>query len=118
MQGWYLFLKGQIGNVKVTLANLYAPNDHQDVFLKRHLEGLTQYSEGQLIVGGDLNIPLTPTEDTSSATSSTSRETRKHICLALHSAQQIEAWRLLPPERGITLSTLDHTRRTHALITF
>lgn len=71
-EGPYLFLKGQIGDVQVTFANFYAPNAHQDTFLKRHLERLTQYAEGQLIVGGDFNIPLTPKEDTSTVLSSTS----------------------------------------------
>lgn len=95
-QGRYLFLKGQMGDMKVTLANLFVPNDHQDTFLISHLERLMQFSEGQLIVGGDLNIPLTSAEDTSSGTSSTSRETIKCICSALHSAQLVYAWRLSP----------------------
>lgn len=30
--GRSLFLKGQIGDVRVTLANFYVPNDHQDSF--------------------------------------------------------------------------------------
>lgn len=42
-EGRYLFLKGWIGEVMVTLANLYAPNVHQHTFLKHHLQRLTQY---------------------------------------------------------------------------
>lgn len=42
-EGRYLFLKGRIGDVQVTLANLYAPNDHQDAFLKHHLAQLTRF---------------------------------------------------------------------------
>lgn len=33
--GRYLFLKGFIGSVKVTLATIYAPNVHQDRFLDK-----------------------------------------------------------------------------------
>lgn len=50
--GHFLFLKGLIRDMKVTFANLYVPND-QDTFLKRHLELLLKYTEGQLIIEGD-----------------------------------------------------------------
>lgn len=63
--GRFLFLKGKIGDVKVTLANLYAPNSHQDVFIGKTIEKLLNFSEGQLIVGGDLNVPMIPSEDSS-----------------------------------------------------
>lgn len=113
-QGWYLFLKGRIGDVKITPASLYIPNDHQDKFLKHHLEQLTQYSEGQLIIGGDLNIPLTLTEDTSSGLSSTN--VRKRISTSLHTAQLIDAWHLFHPgERETTHFTPDHTKHTPGL---
>lgn len=62
--GHYLFLKGQIGGVKVTLANFYVSNEHQDSFIKSHLVQLLEYSEGHIIIGGDLNTPIIPTEDT------------------------------------------------------
>ena len=35
--GLFLFVKGEIGNIRVTLATLYAPNDHQEFFLARRL---------------------------------------------------------------------------------
>lgn len=86
-EGRFLFLKGKIGDRQVTLANLYAPNDHQDMFLKKWLDHLMSYSAGQLIVGSDLNIPLTPSEDTSAGKSSTSRDVLRRIGSFLHSAQ-------------------------------
>lgn len=95
--GRFLFLKGMIGETKVTIANLYAPNCHQEVFIRKHLKLLQTFSEGQLIVGGDLNIPLIPTEDTSTGTSSTSRGTHKIIHSVLHDTQLIDAWRLFHP---------------------
>lgn len=108
-EGRYLFLKGRIGDVKVPFANLYVPNEHQDTFLKHHLEQLMQYTEGQLTIGGDLNIPLTPTEDTSSGLSSTLRDVRKRISTSLHTAQMIDAWRLFyPGERDYTFYSRPH----------
>lgn len=37
-EGCFLFLKGMIGGVKVTLANFYVPNSHQDLFIDRNLD--------------------------------------------------------------------------------
>lgn len=78
----------------MTIANFYAPNIHQDSFVKRHLDLLQDFIEGQLIIGGDLNIPLLPTEDTSTGSSSVSRGTCKGIHSTLHAAQLVDVWRL------------------------
>lgn len=107
--GRYLFLKGMIGEVKVTIANLYAPNCQQDVFTRKHLKLLQTFSEGQLIMGGDLNTALIPSEDTSAGISSTPRGTRKMIHAALHAAQLIDVWRLWHPgERDYTFYSQPH----------
>lgn len=81
----------------MTFANLYAPNNRQDAFLQRHLRQILQFSEEQMIMGGDLNILLTPHEDTSTGTSSTLRDMRKWIGTVLHSVQMVDAWRLFHP---------------------
>lgn len=95
--GRFLFLKGQIGGVRVTIANLYAPNCQQDTFIKKHLPTLRKFAKGQLIVGGDLNNPLLPAEDTSMSRSSITPGTRKAIHLVLHTSQLVDAWRLFHP---------------------
>lgn len=107
--GRFLFLKSLIGDVMVTIASLYAPNSQQDTFVKRHLELLQNFSEGQLIIGGDLNIPLLPTEDTSTGLSSTPRGTRKVIHSALHAAQLVGVWHPFHPgERDYTFYSRPH----------
>lgn len=61
------------------------------------------FTRGHLIVGGDFNVPLIPSEDTSSGTSSVTPSARKRISKALHKAQMIDVWRLLhPTERDYT----------------
>lgn len=52
--GCYVFMKGLIGDTQVTMATLYAPNDHQDIFIhwtELHTEKLLEFTEGQLILG-------------------------------------------------------------------
>lgn len=53
-EGRFLFLKGRVGELQFTLATLYAPNEHQDSFIKRTIEKLMDYKVGQLILTGGL----------------------------------------------------------------
>lgn len=83
VNGRFLFLKGHIGGVKVTLATVYAPNTHQDIFISKTLTKLAEFAEGKMILGGDFNTPLDPSVDTSSGVSSISSGTRKSIVCKL-----------------------------------
>lgn len=69
------------------MATIYAPNDHQDIFINRTLDKLLEFSEGQLILGGDFNVPLIPSVDTSSSSSSVSW---KWIAHYIHRAQLVD----------------------------
>lgn len=55
-----MFVKGQIGARTYTLAALYAPNTAQIQFLEDMLNKLESFTEGTLILGGDLNLVLDP----------------------------------------------------------
>lgn len=63
--GQYLLLKSKIGGKSDTSLFL-CPNIQQDIFFRTFLNTLLGFQEGQLIMGGGLNIPLVPSEDTSS----------------------------------------------------
>ncbi|CAH2296671.1 Hypothetical predicted protein [Pelobates cultripes] len=52
-----LFLKGKIGDSRITLANLYLPNKGQKQFLTSALRTLETFGEGAVIIGGDFNAP-------------------------------------------------------------
>lgn len=93
-EGRYVFIKGPIGDFLITLATIYAPNDRQDTFIHATLSLLMDFTEGHLIVGGDFNVPLVPTVDTSSGTSSLRNSVHKHISHDLHNAQLTDVWRL------------------------
>lgn len=109
LEGRYLFLRGDIGGVEVTLANIYAPNSQQDHFITKTLDILEEFTRGQLILGGDFNVPLIPTENTSSGHSSVSQTARKRIARSLHKTQLIDVWRLLhPTERDYTFYSSPH----------
>lgn len=108
-EGRFILLKGVIGTVKVTLANFYVSNSQQDLFISWQLRALREFTEGHLILGGDFNIPLIPTEDTSSETSSILPGTWKQIAKSLHNAQLVDAWRIFhPDERDYTFFSAPH----------
>lgn len=92
----------------MTLATVYAPNDQQDTFIHSTLSLLMDFTEGHLILGGDFNVPLAPTEDTSSSTSSLRSSVHKSITRDLHNAQLIDIWRLHHSAPHKTYSHIDY----------
>ncbi|CAH2283078.1 Hypothetical predicted protein [Pelobates cultripes] len=63
--GRYVCVKGAIANRTYTLANLYAPYNRQHHFIRKVVKAIEKFAEGCLILGGDLNVALRPTLDTS-----------------------------------------------------
>lgn len=111
-EGCFAFFKGLIrgkGGVQLTLAIIYAPNDHQDIFFCNILTKLLDFKEKQLILGRDFNVQPTPAVDTSSASSFITTGSHRLITQALHRAQLIDDWRLQH-------SGEETTRSTHPLI--
>ncbi|CAH2306102.1 Hypothetical predicted protein [Pelobates cultripes] len=96
--GRFLFLKGTIADRMYTLASIYVPNKNQARFLRRTMSKLSGFSEGTLVVGGDLNAPLNPQMDTSTG----------HCCMpisSIHSIRKsmgnlglVDCWRVLNPD--------------------
>lgn len=86
-EGRFAFDKGLLGEVRLTLATIYAPNDHQDVFVRHVLTKLLDFKEAKLILLGILMPPLTPTVDTSSGFSFVPTGSHKRIAQSLHKAQ-------------------------------
>lgn len=85
--GRCLFLKGTIGVVRVTLATIYAPSVQQDLLLRNTLAKLMDFTEGELILGSDVNVPLVPSVDTSLSSSSILPGSCTHISKSLQGTQ-------------------------------
>lgn len=107
--GRYMFLRGLIGDDPLTLASIYAPNEHQDTFITGTLDKLWEFTAGQLILGRDFNVPLIPSSDTSSGHSSLPPTHKKRIANSLHKAQLVDVWRLQHSgERDYTFYSQTH----------
>lgn len=70
-EGRYLFIKGSLFNNECTLANIYCPNIHSCLFLRKVIKvirrkvinKLESFKEGKLIMAGNFNFVLDPTLD-------------------------------------------------------
>lgn len=112
-KGRYIFLKGSLHNKPFTLANLYAPNTKQVPFFRDTLQLLTEFCFGVLIVGGDFNVALSPTQDSSTGTSSLPYRALKAIKTLLQDLTLHDTWRTLHPnERDFTFFSTPHNKYT------
>ncbi|CAH2316219.1 Hypothetical predicted protein [Pelobates cultripes] len=112
-QGRYIFTKGTILDQTYTFANVYAPNTKQHQFLGRALNTLMKFTEGTLIIGGDLNLALHPDQDSTSPQGATPHNRHANTLRLLHHHQLADCWRALhPTDRDYTFYS-----RTHATYT-
>lgn len=109
--GRFLFIKGNIHQKTFTIANIYAPNSGQVTFFHSTLQLLSSFYSGTLIVGGDLNVPLTPSVDTSNGTSSLTYRALRSIKQQLSNLLLHDTWRTLhPKEKDFTFFSPPHNK--------
>uniref|UniRef100_A0A8C5LRZ7 exodeoxyribonuclease III n=1 Tax=Leptobrachium leishanense TaxID=445787 RepID=A0A8C5LRZ7_9ANUR len=87
--GCYVFVKGHILDQVYTLATCYAPNKTQHRFLSSILRALDNFSEGLVVLGGDLNVPLEPSWDTSAGRSSVPPHILRSCRRSLHTSSAL-----------------------------
>uniref|UniRef100_A0A8C5MJ23 exodeoxyribonuclease III n=1 Tax=Leptobrachium leishanense TaxID=445787 RepID=A0A8C5MJ23_9ANUR len=96
-EGRFVFVKGRILDQVYTFANCYAPNRAQHRFLSATLRTLRDFSEGLVVLGGDLNVPLEPSWDTSAGHSSIPLHIIRSCRNSLHASRLADCWRTLHP---------------------
>lgn len=116
-EGRFIFLKGSCHGNIITLANVYFPNSGQIIFCQKMVAALTNFLAGKVILGGDFNVPLNPSEDTSTGKTYLTYKILKKIKSLINSLSLIDSWRFLHPEdRDYTFYSIPHNR--HARIDF
>ena len=65
-EGCYILVKGYIDNKEVTLLNVYRPPGKDKCLIKKIFDHITTEISGVFICGGDWNICLNTSVDTSS----------------------------------------------------
>ena len=64
-KGHYLMIKGSIQGEAVTIVNIYAPNTGVPRYIQQILRDIKGEIDGNTIIVGDFNTPLTPMGRTS-----------------------------------------------------
>uniref|UniRef100_A0A803K2U2 exodeoxyribonuclease III n=1 Tax=Xenopus tropicalis TaxID=8364 RepID=A0A803K2U2_XENTR len=95
--GRYLIIKGLLYHSKCTIGSIYAPNIKQGKFFSQLTHKIAEFAEGATIMGGDLNIALNPSLDTSKGVSSSTPQTIKAVHKHLQTLRLIDSWRFLNP---------------------
>lgn len=94
-----MLLKGTIANQIFTFANVYAPNVNQIPWLVETLALLDSYKKGVVVLGGDLNIAVNPSLDSSSKKSALSARALRRLKNKLQQGAIYDVWRLRNPSR-------------------
>uniref|UniRef100_A0A8C5MAV6 exodeoxyribonuclease III n=1 Tax=Leptobrachium leishanense TaxID=445787 RepID=A0A8C5MAV6_9ANUR len=109
--GRYTLVKGTIGSQTYTFASVYLPNRGQHRALRAILRTIRSFTEGILLMGGDLNLALDPRVDTSRGTSSVAPSVHQQARLHLHDNRLIDCWRTMyPTVRDYTYYSTIHDR--------
>lgn len=102
--GRYLFLKGLLEGCPYTLASIYAPNMQQLQFLENVLLELSNFRDGPLVIGGDLNWVADVNQDRSRPSitrclrSGAQSSTKKSDLVKLFEKYDLtDMWRFLNP---------------------
>lgn len=95
--GRFVIITGQMYDVSIVLANLYAPNWDDESFFKCFFSTLSEFSSHYLILGGDFNCCLNPQLDRSSSNSSPLSKSTKVIQLFMKEFFVSDAWQFLNP---------------------
>uniref|UniRef100_A0A8C5MYX6 Endonuclease/exonuclease/phosphatase domain-containing protein n=2 Tax=Leptobrachium leishanense TaxID=445787 RepID=A0A8C5MYX6_9ANUR len=102
-EGRYVMVKGTIGEQLYTFVSIYLPNRRQHIALKKIMSVVTDFQDGNLVVGGDFNLPLDPKLDTSRGSTCVPLSVIRSTRLTLLDSTLTDCWRALHP------STRDYT---------
>ncbi|KAM9316158.1 uncharacterized protein PAF06_007135 [Gastrophryne carolinensis] len=108
-EGRFLFVRGTLFSLRVTLATCYCPNSNQAKFIRSALNKLDGFAEGVLLLGGDFNTVLDPPWDTSRGSSHTPSSSLRELRTILYKHQLMDAWRIFNPRgRDYTFFSAPH----------
>lgn len=108
-EGRYVMVKGTIGGTKITLLNLYAPNEDSRDFFKNIGALVADKAEGIILIGGDCNCVLRENIDRLPATVGPASKKSTTLQAMMHELGLIDVWRYLHPrEKDFTFMSHVH----------
>lgn len=93
-----------VGGIKITILNVYVPNDDCPRFFKKVADLLADKSEGIILMGGDCNCTLNPKLDRLPATTKSLSKMSKGLLNMMKEVGLVEAY-FHPNERDFTFTS-------------
>lgn len=115
--GRFIIVTGQMYNINIVLANVYAPNWDDDSFFKRLFSKLPDLSTHHLILRGDFNTWLNSQLDRSSSNKCSPSKSSKIIQAFMNEFSVSDVWRFFNPSRR-EYSFFSSVRHTHTRIDY
>ena len=94
-EGRLLYLDFQIQNIKCTIINCYGPNNDSPEFYATLFEEAKEFSNENIIIGGDLNTSLSALDV--KGTNMTNKKAGKMINEYIKSQNLVDVWRMKHP---------------------
>lgn len=104
-EGRYVMVVGTIAGLKITILNVYAPNEDYPHFFKKLAHLIADNGEGILLMGGDLNCVMSNRLDRLPTSSRRQNRMSKSLLNMMKELGLVDAWRHLHPnERDFTFA--------------
>lgn len=108
-EGRYVMVIGSIGGIKITLLNLYAPNEDNPNFFKKMASLIADKAEGIILIGGDFNCVLRAAVDRLPAGSGSKSQKSLALLTLMGELGLVDVWRSLHrKERDFTFFSQVH----------
>lgn len=108
-EGRYVMVVGTIRGIKITIVNIYAPNEDCPLFFKKIAALVADKSEGILLIGGDFNCILNTKLDRSPVIAKPPSKMSKEMINIMKEMGLVDVWRHThPKERDFTFLSQVH----------
>lgn len=97
-EGRHVMVVGTIGDINITIMNLYAPNEDNPTFFKGIASLLAEHSKGIIIVGGDFNCVINRKIDKRPLESRDQTSKSKSLRSAMVELGLVDIWRWKHPK--------------------
>lgn len=114
--GRFLIIQGTLLNEKLTLVNIYGPNNDDHRFFNNVFLTIADLP-GNCIIAGDFNCTLDPSKDRSPGIDNSHVKSRETICQFIKELGLIDIWRFLHPT-SLSYSCHSKTHNTYSRIDF
>ena len=92
---WYIILEIKIKDQKITLVNLYGPNEDKPMFYEEIKQKIKEIENDNVIICGDFNLVMDPDLNTNNYKYVNNPKARMAVKELFNEQKYPDAWRLL-----------------------